>query len=1065
VSAPLAAVADDADGRWRWPVDLNSYDTTAAMRAGEAAAISGLGAAGLRRLGRQDLAAPLWPQIGRLLRPLDDAGAALESPVTTHRRRAMLDASAMVLLRCVQARRSYWAWAEEEWISLLGRDQRSFRMAAPSWADDAARPCLAAHAFLLGGFSAFGRLGRLGRLALARQIFGRDRVDGEIGRVRSVLADWGYQLGRDGDKLLPKVACQVFLLNRSPHIDELDTGLFDRIRSEQLLPDLQLHTLHALQRAVAHLGFCDPPAPRSGPRPARACGGPAEWAQWVDRWHATSTLTPGARGSNRANLLKTGRWLEAEHPEAADPARWTRQTCAAWVAALERMRVGDYAQRTAGLGDRIGKPLQASAKAAQLYAVRTFFRDCQEWEWLPRRFDPQRALATPRSIAALLGPNPRVIADEVWAKLLWAGLNLETADLPECRSGSFYPFEMVRAITLTWLFSGQRSDEITRLRVGCIRWQHDSAPITADSPQVLARDAVCLLDVPAHKTGTPFTKPVDPILGQAIEAWQSARPAQPSITDRRTGERADPLFAFRNRLVSTPYINNTIIPMLCRKAGVPAADVRGSITSHRARSTIASQLYNAKEPMTLFELQAWLGHRSPRSTQFYAKISAQTLTRAYTDAGYFSRNVRAIEVLIDRDTITSGAVASGQPWQHYDLGHGYCAYTFFEQCPHRMACARCDFYTPKDSAAAQLIEAKANLQKMTTAIPLTDDERAAVDDDQAAIDRLLAKLADTPTPAGPTPRQLAAPSTAKLLPIITTGHCRPGQKRTILFHRKTKTMLPAIEAFMTAHQLPDVTIVADAGMISEANQKDIEEAGLSFILGMKIPFLPYAVRQWKDQNPGRDIPDGHVFTQPRPGGATGRHRDQTAYYQYRHDRARRTLHGIDQQVAKAEKAVAGKAPVKRNRFIALDGSTTTVNRELEAKARELAGLKGYLTNLAACPDGTPVTAEFVISSYHRLWQIEKAFRMSKHDLQARPVYHHQRDSIEAHLTIVFAALAVSRWIEHATGWSIRKFVKTARRYRTVEIQAGTHTITAADPLTHDLATALSNIHGHPTATH
>jgi hypothetical protein len=72
--------------------------------------------------------------------------------------------------------------------------------------------------------------------------------------------------------------------------------------------------------------------------------------------------------------------------------------------------------------------------------------------------------------------------------------------------------------------------------------------------------------------------------------------------------------------------------------------------------------------------------------------------------------------------------------------------------------------------------------------------------------------------------------------------------------------------------------------------------------------------------------------------------------------------------------------------------------------------------------------------------------MSKHDLQARPVYHRKRDSIKAHLTVVFAALAVSRWIEAQTGSSIRKFVKTARRYRTIEIQAGRQTITAANPL-------------------
>ena len=85
--------------------------------------------------------------------------------------------------------------------------------------------------------------------------------------------------------------------------------------------------------------------------------------------------------------------------------------------------------------------------------------------------------------------------------------------------------------------------------------------------------------------------------------------------------------------------------------------------------------------------------------------------------------------------------------------------------------------------------------------------------------------------------------------------------------------------------------------------------------------------------------------------------------------------------------------------------------------------------------------------------------MSKHDLQARPIYHHKRESIEAHLSIVFAALAVSHWIEHQTGWSIKKFVRTPRRYRTVTIHAGKHTLTAADPLPDDLAEALAKIRG------
>ena len=87
----------------------------------------------------------------------------------------------------------------------------------------------------------------------------------------------------------------------------------------------------------------------------------------------------------------------------------------------------------------------------------------------------------------------------------------------------------------------------------------------------------------------------------------------------------------------------------------------------------------------------------------------------------------------------------------------------------------------------------------------------------------------------------------------------------------------------------------------------------------------------------------------------------------------------DTELAKAERAVEGKAPVKRNRFIKLTGATKSVNRDLEAKARALAGWKGYTSNLAGQP------AEFVIDVYHQLWRIEKSFRMSKHDLQARPV--------------------------------------------------------------------------------
>jgi hypothetical protein len=152
---------------------------------------------------------------------------------------------------------------------------------------------------------------------------------------------------------------------------------------------------------------------------------------------------------------------------------------------------------------------------------------------------------------------------------------------------------------------------------------------------------------------------------------------------------------------------------------------------------------------------------------------------------------------------------------------------------------------------------------------------------------------------------------------------------------------------MAAHRLPGVTVVADAGMISEANQKAIEAA----------------CRSSSDEDPRRPLPGGQVAQGALPGrrSLTGtcssspgpQRRDQTICYQFRADRARRTLRGIVEHVAKAAKAVAGLAMVNRNRFIRLDGAAKSINRELEARARNLAGPKGYEPTSAPGPTAPP----------------------------------------------------------------------------------------------------------------
>ena len=259
------------------------------------------------------------------------------------------------------------------------------------------------------------------------------------------------------------------------------------------------------------------------------------------------------------------------------------------------------------------------------------------------------------------------------------------------------------------------------------------------------------------------------------------------------------------------------------------------------------------------------------------------------------------------------------------------------------------------------------------------------------------------------------------------------------------------ETLMTAHGLPEVTVVADAGMMSEANLKEIEDAGLRFIVGARIPDVPYQVKKWRQDHPDEPLADGQILVQPTVMGPKTDQRRRTIFYQYRQGRAKRTLQGIDTQIAKAEKAIKGQAAVKRNRFVQLTGGTKTINRELEAKTRALAGLKGYITNLQA------PTPDYVLGAYHQLWQIEKSFRMSKSDLRARPIYHHKRESIEAHLTIVMAALAVSHWLEHVTDTSIKKIVQTLRRHRSIAVQTGDHILHASTPLDDDARAIVSAV--------
>lgn len=160
-------------------------------------------------------------------------------------------------------------------------------------------------------------------------------------------------------------------------------------------------------------------------------------------------------------------------------------------------------------------------------SLRGFFCDLIEFEWIEARFDPRRVLSLPLSLRAQMKPNPRIIDDASWAKLMAAGLTLNSEDLkpygtPASKAkgslSTYYPIEMLRALVGVWLFGGCRIDEIHRLELDCIIWDTGTDPDTGEQFET------CLLRVPANKTSGPFTKPVDPVVGQLIDAWKLVRP-------------------------------------------------------------------------------------------------------------------------------------------------------------------------------------------------------------------------------------------------------------------------------------------------------------------------------------------------------------------------------------------------------------------------------------------------------------------------------------------------------------------------------------------------------------
>ncbi|WP_242448528.1 IS1634 family transposase [Cellulomonas sp. WB94] len=273
---------------------------------------------------------------------------------------------------------------------------------------------------------------------------------------------------------------------------------------------------------------------------------------------------------------------------------------------------------------------------------------------------------------------------------------------------------------------------------------------------------------------------------------------------------------------------------------------------------------------------------------------------------------------------------------------------------------------------------------------------------------------------------------------------------------ETTTLIPVLTAFGKRHDVTDLVVVADAGMLSAGNLNALEDAGFCFIVGSRITRAPYDLADHFERH-GNYFTDGQVLESTRDMGTGKAARARRVVYQWKFAREQHDNKAINAMIDRAEKIADGRAPLKKARFLKITGATKELDQATIDRARQLAGLKGYVTNLpTATMDGAAV-----IAAYHDLWHVEQSFRMTKSDLRARPVFHHQRDAIEAHLTVVFAALAVARHLQDLTGMSIKKIVQALRTARSATIEINGQRLTLDPDLTETARAILNRLEtGH-----
>jgi transposase len=216
------------------------------------------------------------------------------------------------------------------------------------------------------------------------------------------------------------------------------------------------------------------------------------------------------------------------------------------------------------------------------------------------------------------------------------------------------------------------------------------------------------------------------------------------------------------------------------------------------------------------------------------------------------------------------------------------------------------------------------------------------------------------------------------------------------------TMIPVVEAFKKRFKLERLVVVADAGLLSAKNIEQLVELGYDFILGARLKAESKAV---KKEILKMNLTDGQTKQLVRPDGFK-------LIINHSEGRSKNDAFNRARGLAKLEKAIdsgkLGKQHINNrgyNKFLIMNGEVTIELDKVKVdEDTKWDGLKGFVTN-------TTLTMDEVMDNYKQLWNIEKAFRMSKSDLRFRPIFHRKKSRIETHLCIAFCSYKLYKELE------------------------------------------------------